>query len=113
MNMRLALWLIILLQLSHYYINYNTMEMEGMPNMENSPEKLIADATTFEELYAVIDQIGDIQGSSQAYTPEELKKIISDVQSYPILIKNVTNTHGLRKKVMELMDQKDKKESSE
>lgn len=79
------------------------MGMEAGPdNVENSPEKLIADAATFEELYVALDQIGNIKGSNQTYSSEELKNRIEEVRVNGMYTA-ITRTHGLREKVHQML----------
>ncbi len=101
--------------------------MEKFPqhteDFEKEVEKLeedIRSAKDFDELYKVIDEAIVIEGSQKTYTAEEMKSTIDSirediekevkagremvpVRQMPLLV-DVTRAHGLRNKVIELLD---------
>lgn len=80
-------------------------------------KKLIAGAKSFEELYCILDQIGEVPGSQKVYSAarlkekiEEVKKILEQIPQderkeyfHGSLLDGITRTHGLRDKVRELL----------
>lgn len=70
------------------------------------PEKKdFSHVKTFDELYALIDSVKEVQGSKETYSSELLKKIINDVRNGDAVLRDVTNTGMLRDKVRELLVQ--------
>lgn len=70
----------------------------------NSPkqEPGISDAQDFDQLFQAIDRTGEIKGSQQSFTPDQLRKIIAKVRGGAV-IESITSTGGLREKVAELL----------
>jgi threonine dehydrogenase-like Zn-dependent dehydrogenase len=82
----------------------NLESVHQIPEGSEDPASLIASVTSFEELYVAIDTIGNIKGSQQTYTPQELKNLIKLVESgYTFFLKDITRTYGVRDKITELM----------
>lgn len=64
---------------------------------ENEKIALISSAQTFEDLYAALDQIGEVQGSRGIISAAELKEKIAFAREAPGLgIGNITNGGDLR-----------------
>lgn len=73
---------------------------------EINPEKPnFEGAKNFEELYAEIDKIGGLQGSTKFYDAEELRKRIEQARKIPPAVESVTNTDGLRDRVIALIQE--------
>ena len=77
-------------------------------NIDLENEKKIKDSKNFGELFYVLNDIGNVKGSEKSYSGEELISIINKVRSNELDINYVTRTHGLREKVLLLMDQEKK-----
>jgi hypothetical protein len=83
--------------------------------IENSPNESerIAQAKSFDELYEILEGIGDIQGSKKLYSFGDIIELIHDARDelkkyqYPSVVfsmlRPITNTFGLRNKVRELL----------
>jgi hypothetical protein len=73
-------------------------------NKENhSRGELVRKCENFEELYKVIDRFGEIKGSMKKYKSEEVKQIIERARNNTLGdIEILTDTYGIRTKVMEL-----------
>lgn len=67
-------------------------------------KEAILGVESFEKLYKVLDEIGDIKGSKMLYTPNDLKHDIELVRGGKESKLIITNTFDLRKKVIELLD---------
>lgn len=68
----------------------------------NKKEK-IGQCASFEELFVVLDAIGSIKGSQQEYSVSILKELIERARKNPGYLSQITNTYGLRNKVIELI----------
>lgn len=82
--------------------------MEEFPKQESEDKyKAIADAQSFEELLAALDQMGGIEGSKAAggkfHSAEDLKERINLARGSRFHLEGVTRTGGLRNKVIELL----------
>jgi len=64
---------------------------------------LVEKTESFEELYAVIRQIGAIKGSKETYQPEKLIDLIEKVKENEFFISFITHTYGLKQKVKKLL----------
>lgn len=70
---------------------------------ENEILPAISEAQTFEDLFAALDEIGELKGS-RVYTAGELKEDIGKVRLVRGLIGKITRAGGLRDKVAELLE---------
>jgi len=60
---------------------------------------------SFDELYAVLEQIGGLEGSSgRHYSPSALRSIIERVRSGELSLGHITRTQGLRNHVEQLLE---------
>jgi hypothetical protein len=71
---------------------------------ERAKEEGIKKAESFNELIDFIDEINGLQGSSKFYQPIEILNIILRVRESKIDINYLTETGGLREKVVELLN---------
>lgn len=71
--------------------------------VEKSLEGRISEAGSWEELYAVMRQAGEIQGSQQIFPAEALIGIIEDVRMGRKRPVDVTRSQGIREKVRQLL----------
>lgn len=93
-------------------IRYNS-GISTEPFMENSPkdkersELYIKRSKDFQDLYIHIKMLvklnGPIQGSKESYSAEKIISLIDEVRETPSLVKMITNTFGIRDKVIELL----------
>lgn len=67
-------------------------------------KRAIEESTNFDELRAVIEQGGPIQGSNELYSPADLLKRIDSVKNGLDTEFVITSTYGLRDKVTKLME---------
>lgn len=72
---------------------------------------LVQDCENFEELYLAFDGIKEVEGSQKRYTASRLKEKTEFIRnlvkqtgskSFDVPFNNITRTHGIRAKVMEL-----------
>ncbi len=79
--------------------------MEGEPIIDTLSERedLIKSANSFEDLYQVLRQIGDIRGTAKTYTAERLVEKIEMVRKGEATPLDITRTYGIRDKVQELL----------
>lgn len=81
------------------------------PPLENSPteisENYIRTSKNFEDLYImirlIVNKYGPIKGSKESYSFEDMISLIDEVRETPSLVKMITNTFGIRDKVIELL----------
>lgn len=66
--------------------------------------KAIAQAQTFEELYAALERVKTMRGSKYVFEAGELRQTIELVRARVLDLGGITRTHGLREKVGELME---------
>ncbi|MBI5152981.1 MAG: hypothetical protein HZA36_00755 [Parcubacteria group bacterium] len=82
------------------------------------PEEEVREAKDFNALYSILDNLKMVRGSQKEYTAERLKEKIDELRGFfkalpknednsgyldgPLLT-GITSTHGLRKKVRELL----------
>jgi len=71
--------------------------------LKPSPKISLSQAQNFGELYKIINQIGQIEGSEYIYSGKDLIKIINLVRQGKAPPKAITRTEGLRKKVENLL----------
>lgn len=64
---------------------------------------LIEEASSFDDLYETLRQIGGVEGTGKFYPAQKLIECIDGVRSGLISIGYVTRTHGLRDKVEQLL----------
>lgn len=89
--------------------------MEEFPKQESEDKyKAIADAQSFEELLAAMDQLGGIEGSKAAggkfHSAEDLKERINLARGGSrLFLEGITRTGGLRDKVTELLSKESDK----
>lgn len=91
-------------------------------------ESAIADARSFEDLYAALEKAGVIEGSQRTYTAAEIRSdielAVNSIRAHRSeelvktkdipLVKSITRAHGIRDKVIELIDEeRDTKTSAE
>jgi len=74
----------------------------GSPEVKK--EKTIGDAKDFPDLFAVIKQMGGIEGRQKRFTSDELISLINAVRKGDLGPQYVTSSEGLRQKVMDLME---------
>ena len=74
-------------------------------HIELPEKKDFSHVKSFDELYALIDSIKEIQDSERTYSNESLKQIINNVRKGDAILGNITNTKMLRDKVRELLTQ--------
>lgn len=77
-------------------------KMAPLKDLEKVIEPDFKNCNTPEELYAEITRVGGVQGSKKFYTAKELIDLIQEVEKNPLEIDRVTNTNGLRDRVIEL-----------
>jgi len=106
-------------------------KFEGVPDKQPADferefvdfEQEIASVQSFPELYAILEDARVIEGSKETYTAEEIKASIETMlkdaricrlegkEMEPAarrpMIQNITKAHGIRKKVIELLDKED------
>lgn len=85
------------------------MSEKNERGFRESPADAIAEAQSFEELFAVIDQIGQVSGvgSDKTYSAGDLRTVIQGVRDGSWDLVTVASTHGIQAKVDELL-KKDK-----
>ena len=103
---------------------------DSFPSVEDTPDpekesKGISEAESFDELYSILERMGEIQGSSEKYATEELKarietarKIVRLVKKQggtvdsmnPKILQPITGGEGLRDKVRELLEKEESPE---
>lgn len=85
---------------------YNESPEVALSTKEKDPKVLIAEAQTFDELYAALRTIGTIHGSNKMYDADYLINTIEGLRQGALLhsITGITHTYGLRDKVAELLD---------
>lgn len=77
-------------------------EVENLAEAE--PESLIQSTQNFSELYTTLDTLRTVTGSTgHEYTADSLKHFIELVRTNYLRLAYITNTHGLREKVAELI----------
>src|SRR6266481_6848922 len=69
----------------------------------NGQTSAIKSTGSFERLYAVLDEIGSVQGSQELYTSAQLKEKIDRVRSGELGLDYITSTYGLRGAVERIM----------
>jgi len=69
----------------------------------NGQTSAIKGTGSFERLYAVLDEIGSVQGSQELYTAAQLKDKIDRVRSGELGLDYITSTFGLRDAVERIM----------
>ena len=77
-----------------------------------TPEQKIAKATTFEELYIAIKEIGPVRGTCLLHEPKDLKHYIEDFRKISatsdnavekgIALSEITHAYGIQDKVAAL-----------
>jgi len=87
--------------------------MEGILERKSPEELAIISATTFDELFSVLDKIGSLEGSQDTHSAAGLKGIIDDVRTGESDIASVTRIGGLRGKVRDLLTEESKKEKEQ
>ena len=75
---------------------------------EQAAIQAVSSAYNFEQLYAVIDSLGEVpsKDGKSSYTADNLKRIIGFVRQGTWDISTVTNTYGIQIKVEELFREK-------
>lgn len=63
----------------------------------------VADVGSFDELFALLDDLGEIEGSRGKLNADQLKLVINMVRTGEVDVTKVTRTAGLRDKVRELL----------
>ena len=63
----------------------------------------IKNCKDFYDLYEALEEIGEVKGSVDSYSPEKLKGIIENTRKDNAKKIQITNTYGIRAKVMELL----------
>jgi hypothetical protein len=71
----------------------------------NTEKPSFADASNFEELYAEINKTGGLEGSKKFYPAEELRELIEEARKNPLQTARITNTDGLRDRVIALIQE--------
>lgn len=92
-------------------MSFESKQFTSVESKERSVEEMISQAASFEELFGVLDQIGELKGSEH-YPSSELKKIIDTVREAPNLLNFITRAGGLRNKVKELLEVGKEKEEA-
>jgi len=81
----------------------------------------ILKAETLEEICAVIESVGGLEGSQKVYSSDELNTLIRDaevavrtlgVDASSMIINKITNTWGLRDRVREILSRLDQEEKT-
>lgn len=72
-------------------------------NNESDLESRIDAVSTIDELKELIEEIGEIRGSSKVYSAEDLITLIDEVVNGEAGFSSITRTGGLREKVAELV----------
>jgi hypothetical protein len=75
---------------------------ETDPTIKSREEK-IASANSIEELALIVEEIDFIDGSQETYQGEQVAEYIRLAAKKDILPNRVTRTHGIKDKLMELM----------
>lgn len=77
-------------------------------------ELVLRDSSSFDELYCVLDALGDIEGSQEVYSPSQLRLIIDRVRKGELDIDTITNGGSLklRSKVDQLLTQENPPQTS-
>jgi len=78
------------------------MKREGQ-DIEHGPDPDFSSAKSMAELYMMITAAGIVKGGSKTYTAREIKDLIGAALDLKVSVKAITNTGGLRDKVVELM----------
>ena len=78
-----------------------------MESSVGNSQDAINKAENFDELYVILDQIKELQGTKKTYTASELKDIIEQVRGGVMDSVHVTRAGGLRGKVEKLLNIKD------
>ena len=80
------------------------MGIESFDGSKQQKNTTISEAKDFDELYEILNQIGELRGTKKSYTTPELKDIIERVREGILDPEYVTRTSGLRGKVEELLN---------
>jgi hypothetical protein len=77
---------------------------------ESEKTQMIQDAQNAEELFAAFEKIGSVVGSRKSYTREvleqkyiTLRQLCKTIDFGNVPFNNLTRTHGIRAKAMELL----------
>jgi len=81
-------------------MNESELETSGA---ENTPESLVQQAQTIDELKEVLLKIGSIEGTERTYEPVEIINYIDGVMEKKTDIHFITRKYGIRNKVRELL----------
>ncbi len=81
-----------------------SMSIEDFQNPLEKETKGIESVESFESLYKVIRNTGEIKGTLKNYTPDEVIKVIERVRHGHRSIEFVTRSYGIRDAVERLLE---------
>lgn len=91
-------------QLKREYIEEAEGAIETPESSKIDLTNIINNAHTIEELFDILENVNEVDGSNQAFSSEDLISQIQAVENKLAPLETITKTFGLRDKVLDLLD---------